>query len=75
MDDTHDETGQREPKPPLSFTELAKIILSGHLGVRKRVHRVSDFDRANGFHVFLAAAAYFAVIVTGLIVLVSYIAA
>lgn len=77
MDDAHTHDGSEEssPKKPLSFTELARIILSGHLGVRKRVHRVSDFDRANGLHVFLAAALYFAVIVAGLIVLVSYIAA
>jgi len=77
MNDAHtrDDTDKNGPKQPLSVAELARIILSGHLGVRKRVHRVSDFDRANGLHVFLAAALYFAVIVTGLIALVSYIAA
>ena len=62
------------PKPPLSAKELLVIILSGHLGVRKREHRVSDFDRANGLHVFLVAVLYFAFVVMGLIVLVSYIA-
>lgn len=61
------------PQPPLSFRELLVIILSGHLGVRKREQRVSDFRRANGLHVFLAAVLYFALIVTGLIILVAYI--
>mgnify|MGYP003433193891 FL=1 len=60
-------------KRPLSFRELVNIILAGHLGVRKREQRASDFDRANGLHVFIAALLYFALIVTGLIVLVSYI--
>jgi Protein of unknown function (DUF2970) len=63
----------KEPKPPLSLKELLVIILSGHLGVRKREQRVNDFGRANGLHVFLAAVLYFALIVTGLIVVVSYI--
>jgi Protein of unknown function (DUF2970) len=62
------------PKPPLSLKELLVIILSGHLGVRKREQRVNDFDRANGLQVFLVAVLYFALIVMGLIVLVSYIA-
>jgi len=60
-------------QPPLSFKELLVIILSGHIGVRKREQRVSDFRRANGLHVFLAAVLYFALIVTGLIILVAYI--
>lgn len=59
---------------PLSFKELLVIILSGHLGVRKREKRVSDFRRANGLHVFIAAVLYFALIVAVLIILVSYIA-
>jgi Protein of unknown function (DUF2970) len=61
-------------KQPLSLKELLVIILSGHLGVRKREQRVNDFDRANGLQVFLVAVLYFALIVMGLIVLVSYIA-
>jgi hypothetical protein len=63
-----------DPRPRLSFKELLVIVLSGHLGVRKREQRVKDFGRANGLQVFVAAALYFALIVTGLIVLVSYIA-
>tara|TARA_R110001592_G_scaffold246577_1_gene508451 strand:+ start:1428 stop:1661 length:234 start_codon:yes stop_codon:yes gene_type:complete len=76
MNETNTQKGTKDdsPKRPLTFIELVRIVLSGHLGVRKRVQRVSDFDRANGLHVFLAAALYFALIVTGLIVLVSYIA-
>jgi Protein of unknown function (DUF2970) len=62
-----------DAKRSLSFQELITIVLSGHLGVRKREQRVNDFDRANGLHVFIVAVLYFALIVTGLIVLVSYI--
>lgn len=60
-------------KKPLSIPELLTIVLSGHLGVRKREKRVEDFSRANGLHVFIASAIYFALVVTGLIVLVIYI--
>lgn len=62
-----------EEKRPLTFRELITIVLSGHLGVRKREQRVNDFSRANGMHVFFAAVVYFALVVTGLIVLVSYV--
>jgi hypothetical protein len=68
-----DENGA-DARHPLTVKELAVIVLSGHLGVRKREQRVEDFDRANGLHVFLAAAFYFALVVTGLIFLVTYIA-
>ena len=61
-------------KKPLSLKELLLIILSGHIGVRTREQRAEDFDRANGLHVFFAAATYFALIVTGLICFVIYIA-
>ena len=76
MDEENDQAKENnsDTRQPMSFRELAIVILSGHLGVRKREQRVNDFDRANGLHVFLAAAFYFALIVTGLIVLVSYIA-
>jgi hypothetical protein len=71
---TEQQASNDDPKPPLSVKELLVIILSGHLGVRKREQRINDFGRANGLQVFVAAALYFALIVTGLIVLVSYIA-
>ncbi len=64
----------KDTRRPLTAKELAVIVLSGHLGVRKREQRVEDFDRANGLHVFLAAAFYFALVVSGLILLVIYIA-
>ena len=71
--DREDENGE-DARHPLTVKELAVIVLSGHLGVRKREQRVEDFDRANGLHVFFAAAFYFALVVTGLIFLVTYIA-
>jgi hypothetical protein len=70
---TRQHTDDDDPKPRLSFKELLLIILSGHLGVRKREQRVNDFGRANGLHVFVAAVLYFVLVVTGLIVLVNYI--
>lgn len=73
-EDNQTEENGSDTRQPLSIRELVIVILSGHLGVRKREQRVNDFDRANGLHVFLAATFYFALIVTGLIVLVSYIA-
>lgn len=67
------EIDEVELESPLSFRELLVIILSGHIGVRKREQRANDFGRANGLHVFIAAVLYFALIVTGLIILVSYV--
>jgi hypothetical protein len=63
-----------DEKRPLTLRELITIVLSGHLGVRKREQRVNDFGRANGLHVFVAAVVYFSLVVAGLIILVSYIA-
>lgn len=74
------DTGSENPledadsRQPLSIKELLVIVLSGHIGVRKRTHRTSDFARAKGLHVFLAALLYFSVIVIGLVFLVTYIA-
>jgi hypothetical protein len=75
MDDrkTQQPTDDGANKPPLSLKELLVIILSGHLGVRKREQRANDFGRANGLHVFVAAVLYFALVLTGLIILVRYI--
>lgn len=63
-----------ESDRPLSLKEIFVIVLSGHIGVRKRAKRVSDFSRARGGQVFIAAVFYFALIVSGLIALVIYIA-
>jgi len=75
MDDreNNQNADESQKKVPLSLRELLLIILSGHIGVRKREQRVNDFGRANGLHVFIAAVLYFALIVTGLIALVSHI--
>jgi len=68
------QTDDGESNQGLSFNALLAIVLSGHLGVRKREQRGNDFDRANGLHVFLVAVLYLGFIVMGLIALVSYIA-
>ena len=65
--------GSEPTNKPLSAKELLIIVLSWHIGVRTREQRAEDFNRANGLHVFLAAAAYFMLIVAGLILLVTYI--
>lgn len=62
-----------DAKQTLTVRELITIVLSGHLGVRKREQRVEDFGRANGLHVFVAAVIYFALIIAGLVILVTYI--
>ena len=59
---------------PLTFFETMRIVLSAHLGVRTRAQREEDFRRANGLHLFIAAVIYFVLVISGLIVLVSYIA-
>ena len=59
----------------LSFRETLSIVIAGHLGVRKRAQRVEDFHRANGLHIFVAAAIYFVVIVFGVVLLVRTITA
>lgn len=59
---------------PLSFREVMVILVSGHIGVRKRAQRAEDFRRANGLHLFIAAMIYFSVIVFGIVMLVRYVA-
>jgi hypothetical protein len=62
-------------RKPLTLRETVSIIIAGHLGVRKRAQRVEDFHRANGLHIFIAAAIYFVLIVFGIVLLVRYITA
>ena len=69
------DTDTDDASKPLSFRETLSIILAGHIGVRKREQRVKDFRRANGLHIFIAAASYFLIIVAGVIMLVRYITA
>lgn len=69
------EAAESEPRKPLTLRETLSIIIAGHLGVRKRAQRVEDFHRANGLHIFIAAAIYFALIVCGIVLLVRHISA
>jgi hypothetical protein len=70
------EQNQEDPghRKPLSFKEVMVILVSGHLGVRKRKHRAEDFRRANALQLFVAAVVYFSVIVFGIVMLVRYVA-
>jgi hypothetical protein len=70
-----DEPDTGKNQKPLTFRETLSIIIAGHLGVRKRAQRAEDFHRANGLHIFIAAAIYFVVIVFGVVLLVRYITA
>ena len=58
---------------PLSLLETVVIVLSTHLGVRNAKRREEDFRRANGLHLFIAGLFYFAIVITGLIILVNSI--
>jgi hypothetical protein len=58
---------------PLSLMETMLIVVSSHLGVRTKEKLQDDFRRANGLHLFIAGAIYFALIIAGLIALVIYI--
>ncbi len=63
-----------EPEPvPLSLKETFSILVAGHIGVRKAEQRAEDFKRANGLRIFVAAVLYFAIVVAGLIMLVTYL--
>jgi hypothetical protein len=59
---------------PLTFWETFVIVLSAHLGVRSSAQRREDFQRANGFHLFIIGIIYFASILATLAALVTYIA-
>lgn len=56
------------------FWKTVLIVLCGHLGVRTTEQRKTDFERANGVHVFAVAVLYFLLVIIALIVLVNYIA-
>lgn len=59
---------------PLSLLGTFKIVLSAHLGVRTMKQRRDDFRRANGLYLFIAGIVYFALLITALIVLVTFLA-
>jgi hypothetical protein len=66
--------GRPDPgEKPIGVWRLIVITLSGHIGVRPRAKRHEDFRRANGLHVFIAAIAYFALVIGALILLVNLI--
>lgn len=58
---------------PLGFLRVLVILVSSHIGVRSRANREEDFRRANGLHIFIAAVAYFLMIIGALIFLVNVI--
>lgn len=60
-------------KQPLSIRETLSILVAGHIGVRKASQREEDFGRAKGVNIFIAAVAYFSVIIFCLVLLVRYI--
>ena len=55
------------------FWKTVLIVLRGHLGVRTTEQRKTDFERANGLHVFAVAVMYFLLVIIALIVLVNSI--
>ncbi|MFA7555497.1 MAG: DUF2970 domain-containing protein [Spongiibacteraceae bacterium] len=58
---------------PLNIWQVLIVVLSSHLGVRPKDKRQEDFRRANGLHVFIAAAIYFLMVLALLVWLVNYI--
>ncbi len=69
----HHDPDEAPENRPLSIRETLSIIVAGHIGVRKAAQRKEDFGRARGINIFVAAVAYFSVIVFILIQLVRYI--
>ena len=80
-DKTHDaEDVKGGDKPPKAngdygLWETMIIVFSGHIGVRTRKQREQDFAKANGLHVFIAAATYFLLVVIALIFFVRFVSA
>lgn len=66
-------TSAKQPEA-YGFWKTVLIVLCGHLGVRTTQQRKTDFERANGVHVFAVAVMYFLLVIIGLIVLVNVIA-
>jgi len=73
-DDSQQNINDEQPEA-YGFWKTVLVVLCGHLGVRTTEQRKTDFERANGVHVFAVAIIYFLLVITGLIVLVNYIAA
>jgi len=62
-----------ESSQAYGFWQTVLVVLCGHLGVRTSEQKKTDFERANGVHVFAVAVLYFLLVISGLIVLVNYI--
>ncbi len=73
VDDSQPHANDKRPEA-YGFWKTVLIVLCGHLGVRTTEQRKTDFERANGVHVFAVAVLYFLLVITALIVLVNYIA-
>jgi hypothetical protein len=73
VDDNQQPVNDKRPEA-YGFWKTVLIVLCGHLGVRTTEQRKTDFERANGVHVFAVAVLYFLLVITALIVLVNYIA-
>ena len=72
-DESQQDVNDKRPEA-YGFWKTVLIVLCGHLGVRTTEQRKTDFERANGVHVFAVAVLYFLLVITALIVLVNYIA-
>jgi len=65
--------GNDDQPEAYGFWKTVLIVLCGHVGVRTAAQKKTDFERANGVHVFVVAVLYFLLVISGLIVLVNYI--
>ena len=75
MIDDRQKKGTDEQPEAYGFWKTVLIVLCGHVGVRTAEQKKTDFERANGVHVFAVAVLYFLLVITSLIVLVNYITA
>jgi len=73
VNDSQQRVNEKHPET-YGFWKTLLIVLCGHLGVRTTEQRKTDFERANGVHVFAVAVMYFLLVIIALIVLVNYIA-
>ncbi|MBQ0719256.1 MAG: DUF2970 domain-containing protein [Gammaproteobacteria bacterium] len=74
MADDNKHAVNNEQPEAYGFWKTVLIVLCGHLGVRTTAQRKTDFERANGVHVFAVAVMYFLLVIIALIALVNYIA-
>ena len=72
-DESQQDVNDKRPET-YGFWKTVLIVLCGHLGVRTTEQRKTDFERANGVHVFAVAVMYFLLVIVALVVLVNYIA-